>query len=89
MAPKRVPPEQDEIPITSAEEREQIQQLFELSAAQLELLLGGCAYIFEQAAYATTPADGLHAELTAAGLADAWRLTPGVGRPLRSPGRSC
>ena len=45
-----------------------MREVFELDAAQLELLLGICTFIFEQAAYATTPPDKLRDELMAAGL---------------------
>ena len=44
--------------------------MFSLSQEQLELLLGGSAFIFEQAAYATTPPEDLRSELNAAGLTD-------------------
>ena len=52
------------------EEREQMRTLFELNAAQLDLLLGSCAFILEQAAYATTPPESLRTELEGAGMAE-------------------
>ena len=54
----------------SETEMEQMRSLFGLSALQMELLLGGCAFIFEQAAYATTPPGDLRTELTAAGIGE-------------------
>ena len=42
--------------------------LFSLNAEQLDLVLSGSAFIFEQAAYATTPPEDLRAELETAGL---------------------
>ena len=41
-----------------------MRELFGLSAAQLDVLLGGCNFIFEQAAYATTPPEQLNVELS-------------------------
>jgi hypothetical protein len=52
----------------SEAETEQMGSLFSLNAEQLDLVLSGSAFIFEQAAYATTPPEDLRAELETAGL---------------------
>ena len=52
------------------EERQQLCDVFGLTEVQLELLLGGSAFILEQAAYATTPPETLRTELLDAGLGD-------------------
>jgi len=49
-------------------ETAQLCELFELNGSQLQLLLSGCSYIFEEGAYATTPPAKLVAELVEAGV---------------------
>ena len=72
----------------SDDEREQMRALFELTEPQIDLLLGSCAFIFEQAAYATTPPENLRTELEGApsggGERDARRELEGAfNRPPR------
>ena len=55
----------------SAAETEQMREMFGLDAAQLDTLLGGCHFIFEQAAYGTTPPEQLEVELIGAGVSEA------------------
>ena len=52
----------------SEDEEAQLQGLFELGEEQLATLLSACSFIFEQAAYATTPPDSLRDELLKAGV---------------------
>ena len=48
-----------------------MRELFGLTAEQLDVLLGGCNFIFEQAAYYTTPPEQLNVELIGAGVSEA------------------
>ena len=48
----------------------QMRELFSLEAEQVDILLGGCNFIFEQAAYATTPPETLSVELIGAGVSE-------------------
>ena len=52
-------------------ETAQMLTLLSLSTSDLELMLGGCTFIFEQAAYATTAAESLGVELIGAGVSEA------------------
>lgn len=54
--------------VFSAEEEEQLCGLFGFSSEQLELLLGSCSFIFEQAAYQATAPPKLGDELLKAGV---------------------
>ena len=54
----------------SPDETAQLQELFGLDETALEILLGGCAFVLEQAAYATTPPETLRAELVDAGVGE-------------------
>ena len=45
--------------------------LLSLSEPELTLLLSGCTFIFEQAAYAATAAESLGVELIGAGVSEA------------------
>jgi len=54
----------------SDDELVQLREAFGLGEAELELLLGLSAFVFEQAAYATTPPETLRTELLDAGLAE-------------------
>ena len=56
--------------VFSEVEMTQMRELFGLESAQLDVLLGGCNFIFEQAAYATTPPDQLNVELIGAGVSE-------------------
>jgi len=60
-------PRQTESAFSDAETA-QLCELFELNGSQLQLLLSGCSYIFEEGAYATTPPAKLVAELVEAGV---------------------
>ena len=51
-------------------ETARLREVFSLDEAQVELLLGGSAFIFEQAAYEMTPPETLQTELIAAGVSD-------------------
>lgn len=55
----------------SAEEMSQMRDLFGLSEADHELLVGSCAFVFEQAAHTTVPPETLRLELIGAGVAEA------------------
>ena len=45
-------------------------ELFSLTATQLEVLIGGCRFIFEEAAYNTTQVEQLNVELIGAGMSE-------------------
>lgn len=49
--------------VFNAEEEEQLQEHLDISAAQLQTVLGGTAYVFEQAAYHAASAARLHHHL--------------------------
>lgn len=68
--PATPPLPQDDCPFT-ADELTQLRETFALSEADVELLLGGAAFIFEQAAYATTPPETLCSELMTVGVEEA------------------
>ena len=56
--------------VFSEAETAQMRELFALDADQLDILLGGCNFIFEQAAYATTAPEALSVELIGAGVSE-------------------
>jgi len=58
------------VSIFNEDETAQLREAFGLSETQLELLVGVSTFIFEQAAYATTPPDTLRTELLDAGMAE-------------------
>jgi COMM domain containing 10 len=50
------------------EERQQLQSIFDLNAKDLDLVLGGCCFIFEQAAFTSTGPEPLYTVLLNAGF---------------------
>lgn len=56
--------------VFSEAEQAQMLELFGIASTQLEVLLGGCNFIFEQAAYATTEPEKLNVELIGAGVSE-------------------
>lgn len=63
-------PWQGTVAAFSDDETAQLQEVFSLTEAQLELVLSGSAFVFEQAAYSMTPPDALQNALLDAGLAE-------------------